>query len=89
MTAQIRLVAEATKFLQDNRKHLPSVVAHYLGELLAIERTSTEIIQRQVQEISDLRTLLYGNPDALHDRAQAGLLTPPEQVFRQGGWEDR
>ena len=87
MTAHIRLVAEATKFLEDNRKHLPSVVAHYLGELLAIERTSTEVIQRQVQEISDLRALLYGNPDAKHDRNQAGDRQPP-QVFRQGGWED-
>ncbi len=88
MTAHIRLVAEATKFLEDNRKHLPSVVAHYLGELLAIERTSTEVIQRQVQEISDLRALLYGNPDAKHDRIQSGEMVRPPQVFRQGGWED-
>ena len=88
MTAHIRLVAEATKFLEDNRKHLPSVVAHYLGELLAIERNSTEIMQRQVQEISDLRALLYGNPDAKHDRIQSGEMVRPPQVFRQGGWED-
>lgn len=89
MTAHIRLVAEATKFLKDNRRHLPTVVAHYLGELLAIDRTSTEIIQRQAQEISDLRALLYGNPDARHERIQSGEFVRPPQVFRQGGWEDR
>jgi hypothetical protein len=39
---------------------------------------------RQTQEISDLRAILYGNPDAKHDREPA---TPP-QVWRQGQWVD-
>ena len=89
MTTDQKLVADATKFLEDNRKHLPGVVVRYLGGLLAMERSAATTIARQTQEIQDLRALLYGNPDALHDRAQAGLLNPPEQVFRQGGWEDR
>ena len=87
MTADQKLVAEATKFLEDNRKHLPGVVARYLGELLAMERIAATTIARQTQEIQDLRALLYGNPDAQHDRNQAGDRQPP-QVFRQGGWED-
>lgn len=89
MTADERLIAEASKFLADNRPHLPGVVARYLGELLGMQQAATVTMARQQQEIADLRALLYGNPDALHDRAQAGLLNPPEQVFRQGGWEDR
>ena len=88
MTAHTALIAEITKFLESSRKHLPTVVAHYLDELLAINRTSTEIIQRQAQEISDLRALLYGNPDARHERIQSGEFVRPPQVFRQGGWED-
>lgn len=87
MTADQKLVAEATKFLDENRKHLPGVVARYLGELLAMERIAATTIARQTQEIQDLRALLYGNPDAQHDRNQAGDRQPP-QVFRQGGWED-
>lgn len=88
MTADQKLVAEATKFLEDNRKHLPGVVVRYLGGLLAMERSAATTIARQTQEISDLRAILYGNPDAQHDRNQAGDRQPP-QVFRQGGWEDR
>ena len=87
MTYDQKLVAEATKFLDENRKHLPGVVARYLGELLAMERIVATTIARQTQEIQDLRALLYGNPDAQHDRNQAGDRQPP-QVFRQGGWED-
>ena len=87
MTYDQKLVAEATKFLDENRKHLPGVVARYLGELLAMERIAATTIARQTQEIQDLRALLYGNPDAQHDRNQAGDRQPP-QVFRQGGWED-
>ena len=88
MTYDQKLVAEATKFLEENRKHLPGVVARYLGELLAMERIAATTIARQTQEIQDLRALLYGNPDALHDRNQAGGPRRPE-VFRQGGWEER
>lgn len=87
MTADQKLVADATKFLEDNRKHLPGVVVRYLGGLLAMERSAATTIARQTQEIQDLRALLYGNPDAQHDRNQAGDRQPP-QVFRQGGWED-
>jgi hypothetical protein len=89
MTADQKLVAEATRFLEENRKHLPGVVARYLGELLGMQQAAATAMARQRQEIADLRALLYGNPDALHDLAQAGLLNPPEQVYRQGGWEDR
>lgn len=88
MTYDQKLVAEATKFLDENRKHLPGVITRYLGELLAMERIAATTIARQTQEIQDLRALLYGNPDAQHDRNQAGDRQPP-QVFRQGGWEDR
>lgn len=88
MTYDQKLVAEATKFFEENRKHLPGVVARYLGELLAMERIAATTIARQTQEIQDLRALLYGNPDALHDRNQAGGPRRPE-VFRQGGWEER
>ncbi len=88
MTADQKLVAEATKFLEQNRKHLPGVVARYLGELLAMERSAATTIARQTQEILDLRALLYGNPDAQHDLNQSGGLRRPE-VFRQGGWEER
>jgi len=88
MTADQKLVAEATKFLEDNRKHLPGVVARYLGELLAMEKAATIAMARQQQEIADLQAILYGNPDAQHDLNQAGGLRRPE-VFRQGGWEER
>lgn len=87
MTYDQKLVAEATKFLDENRKHLPGVVARFLGELLAMERIAATTIARQTQEIQDLRALLYGNPDAQHDRNQEGDRQPP-QMFRQGGWED-
>lgn len=87
MTYDQKIVADATKFLDENRKHLPGVITRYLGELLAIERIAATTIARQTQEIQDLRALLYGNPDAQHDRNQAGDRQPP-QVFRQGGWED-
>jgi hypothetical protein len=87
MTADQKLVAEATRFLEENRKHLPGVVARYLGELLGIEKAATIALARQQQEIADLRAILYGNPDGQHDRNQAGG-SPPPQVFRQGGWED-
>ena len=87
MTYDDKIIAEATKFLQENRQHIPGVVARYLGELLAMEKLARDLIVRQRQEIQDLRALLYGNPDALHDRNQAGDRQPP-QVFRQGGWED-
>lgn len=87
MTYDQKILAEATKFLDENRAHLPGVVARYLGELLAMERIAATTIARQTQEIQDLRALLYGNPDAQHDRNQAGDRQPP-QVFRQGGWED-
>jgi len=88
MTYDQKLVADATKFLGENRKHLPGVITRYLGELLAIERIAATTIARQTQEIQDLRALLYGNPDAQHDRNQSGDRQPP-QVFRRGGWEDR
>lgn len=88
MTYDQKLVAEATKFLEDNRKHLPGVVAKYLGELLGMQKAAATAITRQQQEIADLRAILYGNPDALHDRNQAGGPRRPE-VFRQGGWEER
>lgn len=87
MTYDQKLVAEATQFLEENRKHLPGVVAKYLGELLGMHKAAATAMARQQQEISDLRAILYGNPDALHDRNQAGG-SPPPQVFRQGGWED-
>lgn len=89
MTYDERIVVEARRFLEENRQHLPGVVARYLGELVGMHEVARTVLARQRQEIADLRALLYGNPDALHDRAQAGLLNPPEQVFRQGGWEDR
>lgn len=88
MTADQKLVAEATKFLEENRKHLPGVVAKYLGELLGMHKAAATAMTRQQQEISDLRAILYGNPDAMHDRNQAGGRRLPE-VFRQGGWEER
>lgn len=88
MTYDQKLIADATKFLDENRPHLPGVVARYLGELLAMEKVARDLIVRQRQEITDLRALLYGNPDAQHDRNQAGGLRRPE-VFRQGGWEER
>ena len=87
MTADQKLVAEATKFLEENRKHLPGVVVRYLGGLLAQEQASTIALLRLTQEVCDLRALLYGNPDAQHDRNQAGGPQPPQR-FRQGGWED-
>jgi hypothetical protein len=41
------------------------------------------------EQNSDFYRRLYGNPDALHERAQQGELHRPEQVFRQGGWVER
>ena len=87
MTAEQKLVAEATKFLEENRNHLPGVVVRYLGELLGMEKAATIALARQQQEIADLRAILYGNPDGQHDRNQAGGPQPPQR-FRQGGWED-
>lgn len=50
-------------------------------------------LQAQIQvlkdENRDFYRRLYGNPDALHERAQQGDLHRPEQVFRQGGWVER
>jgi hypothetical protein len=88
MSAQQRRIHEITTFLEVNRKHLPGVVATYLDELLYMDQTSRTVIQRQQTEISDLRALLYGNPDARHERIQSGEFVRPPQVFRQGGWED-
>jgi hypothetical protein len=84
MSAQQRRVHEITMFLEVNRKHLPGVVATYLEELLYMHKQLATATSRQTQEISDLRALLYGNPDAKHD------LEPPAppQVWRQGQWVD-
>jgi|LakMenEpi03Aug12_release.lakeMendotaPanAssembly.Ray.scaffolds.fasta_scaffold407721_2 hypothetical protein len=46
-------------------------------------------IQALKEQNSDFYRRLYGNPDALHERAQQGELHRPEQVFRQGGWVER
>jgi hypothetical protein len=73
-----------TNFLEVNRKDLPQVVVIYLEELLYMNKHLAQASSRQTQEISDLRALLYGNPDANHDRPPA---TPP-QVWRQGQWVD-
>jgi hypothetical protein len=81
---QQRRIHEITTFLEVNRKHLPGVVATYLEELLYIYKHLAAASARQTQEISDLRALLYGNPDALHDREPPA----PPQKFRQGGWVD-
>lgn len=84
MSAQQRRIHEITTFLEVNRKHLPGVVATYLEELLYMHKHLAAASARQTQEISDLRALLYGNPDAKHDREPP----PPPQVWRQGQWVD-
>jgi hypothetical protein len=84
MSAQQRRIHEITTFVEVNRKHLPGVVATYLEELLYMHKHLAQASARQTQEISDLRALLYGNPDAKHDRPPAS----PPQVWRQGQWVD-
>ncbi len=84
MSAQQSRIHEITTFLEVNRKHLPGVIATYLEELLYMNKHLATATARQTQEIADLRAILYGNPDAKHDRPPA---TPP-QVWRQGQWVD-
>jgi hypothetical protein len=84
MSAQQGRIDVITNFLEVNRKDLPQVVVIYLEELLYMHKHLAQASARQTQEISDLRALLYGNPDAKHDRPPA---TPP-QVWRQGQWVD-
>jgi hypothetical protein len=84
MSAQQGRIDVITNFLEVNRKDLPQVVVIYLEELLYMHKQLATATSRQTQEISDLRALLYGNPDAKHDRPPA---TPP-QVWRQGQWVD-
>jgi hypothetical protein len=84
MSSNQRRIAEIRSFLDTNRKHLPVLIATYLDELLYMNTHLAEATSRQTQEISDLRAILYGNPDALHDREPP---TPP-QVWRQGQWVD-
>ena len=84
MSAQQGRIDVITNFLEVNRKDLPQVVVIYLEELLYMNKHLAQASSRQTQEISDLRALLYGNPDAKHDRPPA---TPP-QVWRQGQWVD-
>ena len=84
MNVTQRRIAEIRSFLETNRKHLPTMVATYLEELLYMNTHLAEATSRQTQEIADLRAILYGNPDALHDRETP---TPP-QVWRQGQWVD-
>jgi hypothetical protein len=84
VSAQQRRIHEITTFLEVNRKHLPGVVATYLEELLYMHKHLAAATARQTQEISDLRALLYGNPDAKHD----GERPAPPQVWRQGQWVD-
>ncbi len=84
MSAQQSRIHEITTFLEVNRKHLPGVIATYLEELLYMNKHLATATSRQTQEISDLRALLYGNPDAKHDREPPA----PPQVWRQGQWVD-
>jgi hypothetical protein len=66
---------EAAKQLHDEREAIITAL-----------RTKIQALQ---DENRDFYRRLYGNPDALHERAQQGELHRPEQVFRQGGWVER
>jgi len=63
-----------------------------LEERFAVATKQLEVLREDAAVLTEQNRSLYvavhGNPDAMHERNQAGG-SPPPQRFRQGGWEDR